>query len=133
LKRFALRLPNADDPAGALDRHAFCSTICGPDQGPRRRREGCAGAENTMAKIEIYTTALCPYCSSAKALLEKKGAAYEETDVTFDPEKRKDVIRRSGRRTVPQIWIDGRHVGGCDDLYALDAEGKLDPLLKAAS
>ncbi len=86
-----------------------------------------------MAKIEIYTTALCPYCASAKALLERKGACYEETDVTFDPEKRKDVIERSGQRTVPQIWIGGKHVGGCDDLYALDAEGKLDPMLKAAS
>ena len=86
-----------------------------------------------MSKIEIYTTALCPYCASAKALLEKKGAAFEETDVTFDPDKRKDVMRRSGQRTVPQIWIDGKHIGGCDDLYALDAAGKLDPLLKAAS
>jgi glutaredoxin 3 len=86
-----------------------------------------------MAKIEIYTTALCPYCSSAKALLERKGAHYVETDVTFDPQKRKDVIRRSGQHTVPQIWIDGKYVGGCDDLYALDAEGKLDPMLKAAS
>ncbi len=75
-----------------------------------------------MAKIEIYTTALCPYCASAKALLERKGACYEETDVTFDPEKRKDVIERSGRRTVPQIWIGGRHVGGCDGPYALEAE-----------
>ena len=86
-----------------------------------------------MAKIEIFTTALCPYCASAKALLDRKGVRYEETDVTFDPEKRKDVMERSGRRTVPQIWIDGKHVGGCDDLYALDAEGKLDPMLKAAS
>lgn len=86
-----------------------------------------------MVKIEIYTTALCPYCASAKALLDRKGVSYEETDVTFDPEKRKDVMKRSGRRTVPQIWINGHHVGGCDDLYALDAEGKLDPMLKAAS
>lgn len=86
-----------------------------------------------MAKIEIYTTALCPYCSSAKALLKRKGVPYHETDVTFDPGKRKDMMRRSGQRTVPQIWIDGKHVGGCDDLYALDAEGKLDPMLKAAS
>ncbi len=54
-------------------------------------------------------------------------------DVTFDPDKRKDVMRRSGQRTVPQIWIGGTHVGGCDDLYALDAQGKLDPMLKAAS
>ena len=65
--------------------------------------------------------------------LDKKGAAYEETDVTFDPEKRKDVMRRSGQRTVPQIWIGGRHVGGCDDLYALDAAGKLDPLLSTST
>ena len=101
--------------------------------GPRRHEEGGADAETMMMKIEIYTTALCPYCASAKALLDRKGARYEETDVTFDPEKRKEIIRRSGCRTVPQIWIDGRHIGGCDDLYALDAEGKLDPLLKAAS
>lgn len=86
-----------------------------------------------MAKIEIYTTALCPYCSSAKALLDRKGARYEEIDVTFDPEKRRNMTKRSGRRTVPQIWINGQHVGGCDDLYALDAEGGLDPMLKTAS
>jgi glutaredoxin 3 len=86
-----------------------------------------------MPKIEIYTTALCPYCASAKALLERKGAAYEETDVTFDPERRRAMSDRAGCRTVPQIWIGGRHIGGCDELYALDAEGKLDTLLKAAS
>lgn len=83
-----------------------------------------------MAKIEIYTTAFCGYCASAKALLDRKGAAYEETDVTFSPEKREEVIARSGRRTVPQIWIDGVHVGGSDDLRALDAAGKLDAMLK---
>jgi glutaredoxin 3 len=94
--------------------------------------EGSAAAEIEMARIEIYTTALCPYCASAKALLNKKGVSFEETDVTFDPDKRRDIMQRSGQRTVPQIWIDGRHIGGCDDLYALDAEGKLDPLLKAA-
>jgi glutaredoxin 3 len=100
---------------------------------PQRRRDRGADAETLMPKIEIYTTALCPYCAAAKALLERKGVGFEETDVTFDPDKRKEIMRRSGRHTVPQIWIDGRHIGGCDELYALDAEGKLDPLLKAAS
>ena len=82
-----------------------------------------------MVRIEIATTAFCPYCSAAKALLQKKGAAFDEIDVTFDPEKRAEIRRRSGRSTVPQIWIGGVHVGGCDDLQALDAAGKLDPLL----
>ena len=82
-----------------------------------------------MARIEIFTTAFCPYCTAAKALLDKKGAPYDETDVTFNPDARRRMAERAGRTSVPQIWIDGRHIGGCDDLHALDAEGGLDPLL----
>ena len=83
-----------------------------------------------MAEIEIYTTSICPYCSRAKNLLQRKGVSYREIDVERDPSRRNAMIERSGgRRTVPQIFIAGRHVGGCDDLYALDKAGKLDPLL----
>lgn len=83
-----------------------------------------------MARIEIYTTPTCPYCIAAKKLLLQKGAAFEEIDVAGDPEGRKAMSARAGgRTTVPQIFIDGRHIGGCDDLHALDAAGGLDPLL----
>lgn len=85
-----------------------------------------------MAKIEIYTTLLCPYCHRAKKLLQQKGATYSEVDLMAEPSRRPEMLSRSGGRTsVPQIFIDGRHVGGCDDLYALDAKGGLDPLLAA--
>lgn len=79
--------------------------------------------------IVIYTTPVCPYCVQAKQLLARKGAAYREIDVSRDPELRTEVMQRSGRRTVPQIWIGEYHVGGFDDLYALEREGKLDALL----
>lgn len=83
-----------------------------------------------MAKVEIYSTQTCPYCVKAKVLLDKKGAAYTEIDVTNDDQARMDLVARAnGMRTVPQIFIDDRHIGGCDDLYELDKEGKLDPLL----
>lgn len=82
-----------------------------------------------MPPITIYTTSLCPYCSMAKRLLQQKGAAYREIDVGRNPGLRAEMQEKSGRHTVPQIWIGDRHVGGCDDLYALDAEGGLDPLL----
>lgn len=83
-----------------------------------------------MAKIEIYTKAWCPYCTRAKALLDSKRAAYEEIDITMGGPKRAEMIDRSGgRMTVPQVFIDGRHIGGSDDLAALDAQGGLDPLL----
>jgi glutaredoxin 3 len=86
-----------------------------------------------MAQIEIYTTFMCPYCARAKALLEKKGQTYNEIDVSYDAAKREEMTQKAGgRRTVPQIWINGRHVGGSDDLYALEREGKLDALLNAA-
>ena len=82
------------------------------------------------AKVEIYTTKVCPYCVRAKALLQQKGVAFVEYDVTNDPERRAEMVRRaSGRRTVPQIFIAGRHIGGCDNLYALERAGKLDSLL----
>jgi glutaredoxin 3 len=83
-----------------------------------------------MAKIEIYTQPYCPYCSRAKALLESKGAEFKETDVSMDSAVKQAMIARAGgRRTVPQIFIDDRLIGGCDDLYALDARGGLDGLL----
>lgn len=82
-------------------------------------------------EILIYTTPICPYCVAAKALLRKKKAAFREIDVSGDDELRADLIRRTGRRTVPQIFIGERHVGGFDDLSALDRQGELDPLLAA--
>jgi glutaredoxin 3 len=82
-----------------------------------------------MARIEIYTTPWCGYCARAKALLEKKGAAFEETDVMEDEVKRKEMRERSRRTTVPQIFINGQHIGGSDELAALEQAGKLDPLL----
>lgn len=85
-----------------------------------------------MAKVEIYTKAFCPYCSRALALLRSKGVEPEDTDITMDPAKRQEMIGRAdGRTTVPQIFIDGQHIGGSDDLAALDARGGLDPLLAA--
>ncbi len=83
-----------------------------------------------MKPVEIYTTPFCPYCVAAKRLLQKKGVTYEETDVSRDPALRQAMMRRAGgRQTVPQIFIGGQHVGGCDDLHALDHQGRLDPLL----
>lgn len=83
-----------------------------------------------MRPVEIYTTPICPYCLAAKRLLQKKGVAYSEIDVSRDPALRAAMIERAGgRRTVPQIFVGGVHVGGCDDLHDLDHAGKLDPLL----
>ena len=83
-----------------------------------------------MKTVEIYTTQTCPYCLAAKRLLGKKGAAYTEIDVGRDPALRIAMTERAaGRRSVPQIFIGGRHVGGCDDLHALDDAGKLDAIL----
>ena len=85
-----------------------------------------------MPKVEIYTTPFCPYCSRAKALLETKGIAYDEYDVSRGGAKRAEMLQRSnGGYTVPQIFIGDRHVGGCDDMFALDRAGRLDPLLTA--
>lgn len=85
-----------------------------------------------MAKIEVFTKAFCPYCTRAKALLDAKGADYEEIDLTMGGPRRQEMIQRSGgRTTVPQIFIDDRHIGGSDDLAALDRRGELDELLAA--
>jgi glutaredoxin 3 len=83
-----------------------------------------------MAKIEIYTSAFCGYCARAKRLLTDKGQDFEEIDVTMDPVRRQEMLERSdGRRTVPQIFINGTAIGGSDDLQALETAGKLDSLL----
>lgn len=83
-----------------------------------------------MKPVEIYTTPICPYCHAAKRLLTKKGVAFTEIDVSRDPALRdKMTVRAGGSRTVPQIFIGGTHVGGCDDIHALDHAGKLDPML----
>jgi glutaredoxin 3 len=83
-----------------------------------------------MAEITIYTTHVCPYCTRAKQLLQKKDAVWTEINVSDNAELREEMIKKSGgRRTVPQIFIGALHVGGCDDLYALEKEGRLDLLL----
>jgi len=85
-----------------------------------------------MVSVEIYSKAFCPYCIRAKSLLKGKGVPFEEHDITMGGPRRAEMIQRAqGRTTVPQIFIDGAHIGGCDDLVALDRAGKLDPLLKA--
>ena len=80
----------------------------------------------------MYLTASCPFCQSADRLLQQKGVAVEKIRVDLEPARRAEMMQKSGRRTVPQIWINGLHVGGCDDLYALERAGELDLLLKAA-
>ena len=85
-----------------------------------------------MPAITIYTKSWCPYCSAAKKLLNEKGAAFTEIDIEKTPEARAEMIQKAkGRSTVPQIFIGEKHVGGCDDLYALDDRGQLEPLLQA--
>lgn len=83
----------------------------------------------TAPAVTMYTTSWCPYCSRARSLLEHKGVAFQEIDVEASPEKRAEMQTRSGRRTVPQIFIGDHHVGGSDDLHALEKAGKLDALL----
>ena len=84
-----------------------------------------------MQSVEIYTTPTCGYCQAAKRLLRQKGVSFAEIDVVREPDKRPEMERRAGgRRTVPQIFIGGAHVGGCDELYALDGAGRLDPMLQ---
>jgi glutaredoxin 3 len=86
-----------------------------------------------MARVEIYSTMFCPYCARAKSLLAAKGVEFENIDVIEDYSKRAEMVERAGgRTTVPQIFIDGEHVGGCDDLYALDRAGRLDAKLGIA-
>lgn len=86
-----------------------------------------------MPKVEIYTKDYCPYCTKAKTLLDRKDVDYKEIDITHDPNLQMGMIEKSGgRRTVPQIFIGGQAIGGCDDLYALEEKGELDKLLNAA-
>ena len=83
-----------------------------------------------MTRVLMYATAACPFCQSAERLLVGKGVEIEKIRVDLQPERRAEMTQKSGRHTVPQIWIGERHIGGCDDLYALDREGRLDALLK---
>ncbi len=84
-----------------------------------------------MADVTIYTRMMCGFCSAAKRLLDAKGVKYTEHDASFSPELRSEMTARSGRTTFPQIFVGDVHVGGCDDLHALEAAGKLDALLDA--
>ena len=85
-----------------------------------------------MPRVLMYCTAACPFCQSAERLLVEKGVQIEKVRVDLQPARRAEMQQKSGRRTVPQIWIGERHIGGCDDLYDLDRQGGLDPLLKEA-
>ena len=82
-----------------------------------------------MSEIVMYSKSWCPYCRMAKRLLSEKGQEWQEIDVEEQPERRREMVERSGRTTVPQIWIDGRHIGGYDELSRLDRSGELDRLL----
>ena len=82
-----------------------------------------------MADVEIYTTPICPYCIRAKALLDRKGVKYKEVNVMTNPGKRREMEQRSGGHTVPQIFINGEGIGGCDDLFELDFDGELNTML----
>ena len=84
-----------------------------------------------MSNVTIYTKPYCPYCIRAVDLLEKKGVEFTEIEAAFDPDKRQEMIQRSGRATFPQIFIGERHIGGCDDMMALERAGQLDTLLAA--
>ncbi|GLH37011.1 glutaredoxin 3 [Pseudomonas moraviensis] len=84
-----------------------------------------------MNKVIVYSSDYCPYCSRAKHLLASKGVAFEEIKVDGKPQLRAEMTQKAGRTSVPQIWIGAKHIGGCDDLYALERAGKLDALLKA--
>lgn len=84
-----------------------------------------------MSNVIVYSSDYCPYCSRAKQLLASKGVAFEEIKVDGKPQLRAEMSQKAGRTSVPQIWIGEKHVGGCDDLFALERGGKLDALLKA--
>ena len=87
-----------------------------------------------MSHVTIYTKPYCPYCVRALDLLEKKGVDFTEIEAAFDPEKRQEMVRRAqGRATFPQIFVGEQHIGGCDEMMALERAGKLDPLLQAAA
>lgn len=95
-------------------------------------RIGTTSVIEAMSKVTIYTKPFCPYCIRAVSLLEKKGVAFEEIEAAFDPAKKQEMMQRAGgRATFPQIFIGERHIGGCDDMMALEARGELDPLLAA--
>lgn len=94
-------------------------------------RENRRNADSQGARVEIYSRLLCPYCSRAKALLKSKGIAYQLIDVTWNRDREREMIERSRRHTVPQIFINGRSVGGYDDIALLDAKGALDRMLNA--
>ncbi|HHF7344772.1 TPA: glutaredoxin 3 [Legionella feeleii] len=83
-----------------------------------------------MAEVIMYSTAYCPYCMRARQLLESKGVSYTDIRIDDEPAKRDEMIAKSGRRTVPQIFINGQPIGGCDDMYALEHQGRLDELLR---
>ena len=91
------------------------------------------GILSAVKTVKIYTTPYCPYCVRAKRLLEGKGVPYEEVDVANDDQARIELAERTGRRTVPQIFIGADHVGGSDDLHALEEQGKLDAMLREVS
>lgn len=92
-----------------------------------------SGVGSAMPLVEIYTTPFCPYCVRAKRLLNRKGVSFIEIDLWQQPGRREEMTRRAGgRRTVPQVFIDGRAIGGSDELHALDARGGLDPLLASS-
>lgn len=87
-----------------------------------------------MAAVTIYTRPMCPYCVRAVSLLKQKGVDFEEIDAGFDPEKKKEMVQRAnGARTFPQIFVGDEHIGGCDEMLALDRSGKLDPMLSNAA
>lgn len=100
----------------------------GLHEGPNGLRERL---HSPMSDVTIYTKPYCPFCIRAVDLLEKKGVKFTEIEAAFDAEKRAEMVQRSGRSTFPQIFIDGRHIGGCDDMMALERSGQLDPLLNA--
>lgn len=83
-----------------------------------------------MAEVILYSTTYCPYCTRARQLLESKGIAYTEIQIDEKPDKREEMIAKSGRTSVPQLFINGQHIGGCDDMYALEYQGQLDKLLQ---
>lgn len=86
-----------------------------------------------MADVIIYTRDGCPYCTRAKSLLSTKGADFQELNISDNPGYRQEMMDRSGRSTFPQVFVNGQHLGGCDDIFALDRDGKLDPLLAAGA
>lgn len=83
--------------------------------------------------VVLYTTPWCPFCVRAKALLKQKGVAFEEIDVSRDPDRKREMMEKSGQRTVPQIWIGKQHIGGCDELFVLERRGELDAMLEKMS